>query len=230
VASGVVTSLHRWPVKSFRGEVLPVLDLDERGVLGDRAHALWLRGDRRVSARQVPGTLRWAARYDAPVDGTIPPPAVTAPDGTTRRWDDPDLPRALSDDLGEDVAIVSDPRGMQDVGRTVLVTFEATRAQLELEIGEPVDLRRLRPNIHVIADAAPWAENDLTGRTIRVGDAELEVLDACPRCAIVARDPDTNEKSPAPLQRLVSHHDELFGIHARPAGPATVRVGDPVAL
>jgi uncharacterized protein len=230
VPSGAVTSLHRWPVKSFRGESLPTLDLDERGVPGDRAHALWLRGDRRVSARQVPATLRWAARYDAPVDGTIPPPAVTAPDGTTHRWDDPGLAATLADDLGRDVATVSDPQGMQDIGRTVLITFEATRAQLEREIGQPVALRRFRPNIHVTANAAPWAENDLVGRTIRIGDAELEVLHPCPRCAIVARDPDTNEKSPAPLQRLVSDHDELFGIHARPAARATIRVGDAVAI
>ena len=93
--SGTVLSLHRWPVKSFRGEVLDELVLDARGVPGDRAHAVWLRGGKRATARVVPGLLRWSAVYEDPVNGTIPRPRVTAPDGTRFGWDDPALVPAL---------------------------------------------------------------------------------------------------------------------------------------
>ncbi len=229
--SGSVLSLHRWPVKSFAGERLDALDLDARGVPGDRAHALWLKGDKRVSARLIPGLLRWAARYDAPVDGTIPAPVLTAPDGATHRWGDAGLDQVLSADLGRDLALVRDEAGQQDLPNTVLVTLESTREGLERELGEPVDLRRFRTNIHVELDAAePWAEAGWEGRRLRVGDAELELLHPCLRCAIVARDPETNAKTGVVLKRLVREHDAIFGINARPLGPATIRPGDPVSV
>jgi uncharacterized protein len=230
VPTGSVQSLHRWPVKSFGGERLEALDLDARGVPGDRAHALWLKGDKRISARLVPGLLRWSARYDAPVDGTIPAPVLTAPGGGTHRWGEPGLDRVLSEDLGRDVALVRDEAGQQDLPNTVLVTLEATRRALEDELGFPVDLRRFRPNIHVAGDLGPWAEAGWEGGRMRIGDAELELLHPCLRCAIVARDPDTNAKSPGVLRRLVREHDAVFGINARPVAPATIRVGDPVEV
>ena len=229
--TGTVQSLHRWPVKSFRGERMDALDLDGRGVPGDRAHAVWLRGGKRATARVVPGLLRWAARYETPLNGDVPLPSVTAPDGTPFRWDDPSLPAALSEDLGRDVDVVRDPAGMQDLPNTILVTLETTRVALEAELGEPVDLRRFRTNVHLdLAGAEPWAEAGWEGRRMRIGDAEVELLHPCLRCAIVARDPDTNAKAPAVLRQLVSEHDAVFGINARPLGPATIRPGDLVTL
>ena len=72
MTTGTVLSLHRWPVKSFRGEDHDALDLDLRGVPGDRAHAVWLKGGKRATARVVPGLLRWSARYEDAVNGAIP--------------------------------------------------------------------------------------------------------------------------------------------------------------
>jgi uncharacterized protein YcbX len=230
VTTGTVISLHRWPVKSFRGEEHEALDIDLRGVPGDRAHAVWLKGGKRATARVVPGLLRWAARYEDAVNGSIPRPTVTAPDGVTYGWDDPALPAALAADLNRDVDVVADPAGMQDLPNSLLVTFEATRRELERELDEPVDLRRFRTNIHVDADAGPWAEAAWEGRTLTVGDAELELLHPCLRCTIVARDPETNAKSPAVLKRLVREHGAIFGINARPRNTATIRLGDPVSL
>lgn len=230
MTTGTVVSLHRWPVKSFRGEDHETLDIDLRGVPGDRAHAVWLRGGKRATARLVPGLLRWSARYDQAVDGAVPAPSVTAPDGTAYGWDDPRLPAALTEDLGRDVGVVRDPAGMQDLPNSILVTFEATRSALEAELGETVDLRRFRPNVHVDAGAGPWAEAGWEGGALKIGDAEFELLHPCLRCSIVARDPDTNAKSPAVLKRLVREHGAIFGINARPRNAATIRLGDTVTI
>ena len=230
MTTGTVLSLHRWPVKSFRGEDHDALDIDLRGVPGDRAHAVWLKGGKRATARVVPGLLRWSARYEDDVNGAIPAPRVIAPDGTAYGWEDPRLPTALTDDLGRDVEVVHDPAGMQDLPNSIPVTFEATRTALAEELGEPVDLRRFRTNVHVDADAGPWAEAGWEGGTLRIGDAELELLHPCLRCTIVARDPDTNAKSPAVLKRLIRDHGAIFGINARPRNTATIRLGDPVTI
>jgi uncharacterized protein YcbX len=228
--TGTVLSLHRWPVKSFRGEDLDVLDLDRRGVPGDRAHALWFKGDRRATARLAPGLLRWAARYEEEVDGKIPRPSVIAPSGRAFAWDDPRLAKALSADLRRDVEVVSDEQGMQDLPNSILVTLESTRAGLEAELDERIDLRRFRTNVHIDVDAEAFAEAHWEGRRMRIGDAELELLHPCLRCSITARDPETNAKSPAPLKALIRDHGAIFGINARPLGPATVRLRDPVTI
>src|SRR6185295_14016781 len=167
----------------------------------------------------------------AALDPDDPPlPVITGPDGRTWDWDDPGLPGALRDDLGRPVDLTRDLALMPDLPDSLLVTVEASRVALEAELGTPVDLRRFRTNLHVELDAAAFAEERWEGRRVRVGEAELELLHPCERCAIPTRDPDTSEKWPELLRWLAREHDTLFGINARAVRPATVRVGDPVTV
>lgn len=238
LASGTVLSLHRWPVKSLGGEPVAALRIDGRGAGGDRAQALFtdFAGTRRaMTVREVPRMLGWAAAYpQAPgeaLDPDAPPlPLVTGPDGRTFAWDDPALPGALSDDLGRDVELVRDLALMPDLRDSLLITVEASHAALEDEMAQPIDLRRFRTNLHVRLDADAFAEQRWKGRRVRVGEAELELLHPCERCAIPTRDPDTAAKWPELLRRLARDHETLFGINARAVRPATVRVGDPVTV
>jgi uncharacterized protein YcbX len=237
-AAGTVLQLRRFPVKSLAGEPVDALRIDGRGAGGDRAQAL--TGDfggarRRLTVRQVPRMLAWSAAYpDAPgaaLDPQDPPlPLLTAPDGRTFRWDDPALPDALRDDLGRPVTLVRDLDLMPDAPDTLLLTVEASRAALEAKLGRPIDPRRFRPNLHLRLDSAPFAEQGWTGLRVRVGDAELELLEPCERCAIPTRDPDTTEKWPELLRRLAAEHETLFGIYARAIRPAAVNVGDAVVV
>jgi uncharacterized protein YcbX len=237
-AAGAVLSLHRWPVKSMAGEEVDALRIDTRGAGGDRAQAVFgtFGGSRkRLTVRQVPRMLGWAAAYpDAPgaeLDPDAPPlPLLTAPDGRAFSWDDPALPGALRDDLRRPVTLERDLALMPDLQDSLLVTVEASRVALEGELGRPIDLRRFRTNIHVRLDAAAFAEQGWAGRRLRVGEAELELLHPCERCAIPTRDPDTSEKWPELLRHLAREHDTLFGINARALAPATIRSGDAVAV
>jgi uncharacterized protein YcbX len=238
MAAGTVLSLHRWPVKSLGGEEVDALRIDRRGAGGDRAQALLgvFGGQRRrLTVRQVPRMLGWRASYpQAPgeaLDPDAPPlPVLTTPDGRCFAWDDPALPRALRDDLGRPVDLCRDLALMPDLQDSLLVTVEASRAALEDELGRFVDLRRFRPNLHLRLDAAAFAEEGWAGRRLHVGDAELELLHPCERCAIPTRDPDTHEKWPQLLRHLAREHATLFGINARAVAPASARVGDAVEL
>lgn len=226
-APGTVLSLHRWPVKSMAGEDLAELDLFEHGVVGDRQQALYWRGGRRLTARAAPRMLAWSARYDGAGDL----PTVTAPDGRTWCWADDGLERAIAEDLGKEVALVRDPDLMQDLDDSVLVTFDATLRGLGAELGEPAaDLRRFRPNVHVAMEIEPFAEAGWEGRRLRIGEAELDLLWPCARCAIVTRHPDTQEAWGALLRHIHREHDSIFGINARPLGRARIAVGDPVEV
>ena len=238
LASGSVLSLHRWPVKSLGGEPVAAFRIDSRGAGGDRAQALFtdFAGTRRaMTVREVPRMLGWAAAYpQAPGEALDPDapalPLLTGPDGRQFSWDDPALAGALSDDLGREVELVRDLALMPDLQDSLLLTVEASHAALEDELARPIDLRRFRTNLHLRLDAEAFAEERWAGRRVRVGDAELELLHPCERCAIPTRDPDTYEKWPQLLRWLAREHDTLFGINARAVAPATVRVGDPVTV
>jgi uncharacterized protein YcbX len=112
----------------------------------------------------------------------------------------------------------------------VHVTVAATLRALGDSLGAAVDLRRFRSNIHLELDAEPWAELGWIGRRLRIGDAELEILEACERCAVPTRDPDTQDKWPQLLRVLAAEHQTNFGLIARAVGPAVVRAGDDAEL
>jgi uncharacterized protein YcbX len=238
VPAGTVASLHRWPVKSLAGEDAAALNLDGRGVAGDRAHALYdtFKGEpRRLTVRQAPAMLRWRAAYgDTPGDAldgeVVPLPTITAPDGTAFAWDDPALPDALSDDLGRAITLRRDLALMQDLGDSILVTTQATLDATSAALGTPLDLRRFRTNIHVVLEDDAYAEERWEGRTLSVGDATLDLLHPCVRCVIPTRDPDSTAKDPNILKWLARHHGGLFGINARMRGSGRIAVGDAVEL
>jgi uncharacterized protein YcbX len=235
VSTGVVLELHRWPVKSMAGQPVGALAVDGRGAGGDRTHAVFDRfkeAPRRLTARQSPRLLAWSASYDgAEIDPADPPlPLLTAPDGERYGWDDPRLPGALAADLGREVTLQRDPAGQQDLGRSVLITTRATLEAVQRELGRPLDLRRFRTNVHVELDAPAYAEEGWEGRRLHIGDAELELLHPCERCVIPTRDPDNQEKWAGLLRWLAREHGCLFGINARPIGPARIAAGDRVEL
>jgi len=222
------------------GEELGSVSLGPRGVGGDRTHAVlhehkgaW----RPLTAREAPGLLAWHATYpsdpDAALDPARPPHAMVTEPGGERQWcwGDPDLPSALAADLGRPVRLERDEAGIPDVPGTVLVTVAGTLAALAGELGTAVDPRRFRTNLHLELDAEPWAELGWAGRAIEIdGGVRLEVAEACVRCAIPTRDPDTREKWPGLLKHLAAEHGQGFGVLARvimagrlPAG-ASVRI------
>lgn len=234
--AGRVAALRRWPVKSMAGERVGALALDGLGATGDRTHAVFdvFKGaPRRVNAELLPRLLAWSAAYPHPgpiLRDSPPEPVITAPDGAARGWSDPELGAALAADLGRPVTLAREPRGQQDRPATVHVTVDASLAALGSSLGAAVDVRRFRSNIHVELDAEPWAELGWIGRRLRVGDAELEIVEACERCAIPTRDPRTQDRWPQLLRVLAAERATLFGLIARTVAPAVVRDGDRAEL
>ncbi|MBA2347012.1 MAG: MOSC domain-containing protein [Solirubrobacterales bacterium] len=234
-AAGTVRSLHRWPVKSMGGEPVDSFALTRDGVAGDRAHVLYdvHRGaPRQLTARQAPRLLAWRAGYGAwdGTHGALRSPELTAPDGRTFAWEDPELPGALAEELGRTVELRTNPRGQPDLPASLLITTQATHDAVEAELGRALDLRRWRTNVHVRLDAEAFAEEGWEGRVLTVGEATFDLLHPCVRCVIPTRDPDTQEKFAPLLRHLTREHGGLFGMNARARGPARIRVGDPVRI
>jgi len=236
---GTVTGLWRWPVKSMSGEHVGAMRVDGRGAGGDRTHAVLYEHKgamKPLTAREAPGLLAWQAAYPFNLNGGLdparPPYAiVTAPNGHRYRWGDPRLRFALEDDLGRPVSLTRDVEGIQDLGRTLLVTVQASLDALGEELGGPIDLRRFRTNVHLELDTPAWAELDWEGDELAFeGGVRLKFLHPCERCAIPTRDPDTQEKWPELLKHLTAEHDMAFGINARVVTAGRIEAGESVEV
>lgn len=107
-ALGSVGSLWRYPVKSMMGEELNASLVTERGLLGDRAHALVDRETGKVVSAKEP--RKWAklfefrsAYVEPPGGNGLPPVRVTLPDGTIATSEQSDLEQIVSGVLGREV-------------------------------------------------------------------------------------------------------------------------------
>jgi len=114
-------------------------------------------------------------------------------------------------------------------GNPLHLISEASLADLNVRLALPVTLERFRPNLVVYGDL-PYAEDGW--RKIRVGDLELEVVEATARCGMVNL--AFGQMLPEPLRTLASYRrvgrSVLFGQNLTFTRTGTLRVGDEVQV
>src|SRR6266567_7614384 len=114
---GLVVSLWRYPVKSMMGEELNATEVTERGLLGDRAHALVDSSDGKVASaknpRKWPNLFDFRATFLEPprASPNLPPIRITLPDGTMATSQQNELNQILSTALGRRVELRAAERG-----------------------------------------------------------------------------------------------------------------------
>lgn len=232
---GQVHSLTVWPVKSMSGgTAVDAVWADVHGLAGDRARALVdqrpMRAGHVLSARNVPGILRWSAVYaSAPQRDAVQGPVVTSPDGKQWEWSDPGLAGALSDDLGVPVGLVQGER-YWDLADSVLVTTTQTHDAVEQLFGRPLEVARWRTNLHLELAGQPFAEHGWEGRRLLVGDVVLRLLHPCRRCTIPSWSPGGLSRDADLLAWFHREHAGRFGINARVEVPGVLHAGDDVRL
>lgn len=101
-------------------------------------------------------------------------------------------------------------------------------ADLSARMGQDLSIHRFRGNIWV-EGWAPWAELDLVGREIAVGDALLRVEEPIGRCRATGANPETGAQDADTMGALETGYGHTdFGIFARVIEAGTVRKGDEV--
>ena len=134
----------------------------------------------------------------------------------------------------EDHAQAGDRVSFAD-GYPLLLTNTASLAAVNdwlCEAGdEPVPMTRFRPNV-VIDGARPWAEDDWTGRRVRLGDVVFRAAKPCDRCLVTTIDQETGVVGKQPLRILGQYRrlpgGLLFGMNLIPDRAGVLRVGDAV--
>jgi len=121
--------------------------------------------------------------------------------------------------------------GMADANfASVSVLNMSSLRALSQKLGQPLDPRRFRGNLW-LEGLAPWEEFDLLNRRLRIGGAELEVIEPITRCRATEANPETGRRDAATLRALEDgwgHSD--FGVYAMVRRGGLVTSGDTVTL
>ncbi|HVL85800.1 MAG TPA: MOSC N-terminal beta barrel domain-containing protein [Pseudonocardia sp.] len=230
-----VAQLRRYPVKSMLGETVGSVEVDERGVAGDRHLALLDVASGRVATAKHPRLWRALLTFAAATDGGGV--RITLPDGRTVSADAPDLDGLLSGVLGREVRLTSSREPGAEVERPdpvdVLaegVDADVPFALLEIAQAAPgetfvdyapvhlittatldrlgVDAVRYRPNVVVESEpgTAPFGENGWVGREITVGGVRLRGVLPTPRCSVPTLEHGDLPRAPEAVRPLLEQN------------------------
>jgi uncharacterized protein YcbX len=202
---GTLTDLWRYPVKSLAPEPLASVDLDERGLAGDRAGALFVATpDRPRSGKTLRGK-------EQPLFHTIADAPAAA-----------DLAQQshLELELHED--------GPYFDAAPVSLVFDCWLAELEALCGMRAEPLRFRPNLVARALQPLPPEADLTDMRLRIGSSVLRVIEPIVRCVTPSYDLITGESSPHFLRTLVQQRGNLMGVYCSVESPGSIALGEDV--
>ncbi len=229
-----IARLFRHPVKSVSGEELDAVDVDPRGVVGDRAWAVYTEdggmgsGKNSARFRKVDGLLHWASELSDPAAE----PVLVSPDGTRFPAGSAAAAEALTATFGRPLV----PRAEGDVmhfddSPLHLVTTSALRT-LGAEAGGAVDVRRLRANVLVdTGDAGGWPEDGWIGHDLALGDeVVLRITEPMPRCVMIDMSHRGVDAGPGLLKPLGRTHQVTLGVQAEVVRAGRLCVGDTVTV
>jgi uncharacterized protein YcbX len=110
-----------------------------------------------------------------------------------------------------------------------LIISEASLADLNRRLAEPVPMNRFRPNL-VIAGTEPYAEDGWD--RVEINGIRLRVVKPCARCVVTTTDQATAERGKEPLRTLGRYRKVwgkvMFGQNAVHETVGRLRVGDSV--
>jgi len=115
----------------------------------------------------------------------------------------------------------------------LLLLTDATLARLQrLAPASRVDVRRFRPNLRVETPGGveDFVELGWIGRRLRVGEAELEIAMACPRCVMITHGFADLPRDPGLMRTVVREANQNVGVYVRVGRPGRIAVGDTVEL
>jgi uncharacterized protein len=239
---GTISSIHRYPVKSMRGEDLEEARVTFAGLAGDRVYAFVEAANRTsfpwMTARHGHDWLLFRPRFldPAPPTDEIPFPEkyaaeVVTPEGDCFRADAPEFTQYLEKRYERSLRLRFSERSMTDAQPVSIFGLSTIRALSE-ETGKDVDPRQFRANFYARWDNdTPFFEDTLVGRTLRIGDAvSVMALEKDARCVMITLDPDDGSPFPELLECVARNHGGCAGIYGAVLGEGIVRRNDPIWL
>jgi len=116
-------------------------------------------------------------------------------------------------------------------GYPILLTSEASLADLNSRLAAPVNMSRFRPNI-VISNTDPYLEDRM--QHFELGSISFYGVKPCARCVMIGVNPLTADTDTEPLKTLASYrkgnNKVYFGQNLIHNGEGVIKVGDEVVI
>jgi MOSC domain-containing protein len=228
-----IAEIRRYPVKSMLGEVVPVAEVGERGLAGDRLWAVRDPDGKFGSGKNTRRFRRMPGLFELRAYGGDPAPVIELPDGRRFAATDPDGQHAVGEILGRPVTLAREEAvAHHDEGPVSLIATASLRRLTGLSGGEPggagVDPSRFRANLLVDVPGDGFAEDDWSGRRLRVGSqVVLHVVRPLTRCVMIDMAQDRAGERNDLLKTLAERHALTFGVFATVERPGRIAAGDP---
>ncbi|WNM24377.1 MOSC domain-containing protein [Demequina capsici] len=223
-----VVSIRRYPVKSMAGESLESVELDARGLVGDRAWAVRDQDSRLASGKSTRRMVRRDAIFDYAARTDLG--AVLVSDGTSE-WPagDPALDAALAAAMAADVRMASESDVPHFDDGAVSLIGTATLEWCARELDVDADPRRLRVNL-VVQTQTPFVEETWFGRQVTIGGVALRPTQRIERCRTIDLPQDGVADRTRWLKGLGATRDMRVAVYCDVATPGALAVGDEVLL
>jgi uncharacterized protein len=225
-----VTSLHeirRFPVKAMGGESLDAVEIDVRGLAGDRAYAVVDGGGKLASGKHSRRLRRRDQVFEFAARTTTEGIRVTGRGGS---WPAPseDLDRALSEAMGDPVRVLPETTTPYFDARQVSLVGTASLDWCREHLDVDADRRRIRPNLVVETDE-PFIEETWVGE-VGIGDVRLTPVERIERCRMIDVAQEGLPREGRWLKALTDTRDMCIGIYLDVARPGQIAVGDAVEV
>ena len=122
-------------------------------------------------------------------------------------------------------------RGMTDTDYpSVSIMTLASHRAVETQIGHPLETERWRGNIWLDGTAA-WQELDWLGKSLRIGEAVVELIEPIERCKHTMANPHTGVRDADTLAALRdSWGHQIFGVYAKVVQTGRITLNDKVEV
>ncbi|WOP18510.1 MOSC domain-containing protein [Raineyella sp. LH-20] len=234
-------------LKGTRHRSRSSVDLAPDGPVGDRVFCLVDPArDRVLRTVENPTLMQADATWQNGVLSVTLPGGTAAgvptPTGETRVLDywgrrvslqilDGPWAAAFSAHLGHEVVLARSSRGEVVYGACVSLVTTGSLDELSRRVGASVHDAQLRATFTVHTDT-PHCEDGWIGRRFALGEAEIEVRGAIPRCQVIDLDPATGIRRTDALRALAAYrrqgNEVVFGVDAVVTRPGRVDVGGAV--
>lgn len=235
---GKISSISRYPIKSFAGEELDTCKIDRYGLMGDRCYAFYDETkegwDSFFTAREIPAMLAYKAKLvDERTSAEHPLVEITSPEGQTFSWDE-ELLAEMQKYSKKKMRMRSYQAQSPDLKAvdegSILIITDKSLQKLEAIWGKQLDARRFRANILITVEEGAFGEKEWLGRRITVGGAELQVDKYCDRCSMVTLDPDSLARDASLLKKINTEMNLNFGVYASVKKTGDIEIGEKVFL
>lgn len=224
-----VVALQRFPVKATGAQACARVDVDARGLVGDRGFAIYDAAGKMASGKHSRRFRRMDPVFE--LESWLDDDVVhlRLPDGATVTAGSPEADERLSRLFGEPVVLRAEADTPHFDAGSVSFVGTATLAELGRHQGDgrPLDPRHLRANV-VVATTEPYAEDAWVGGELTVGGVRLRVLEPIERCRMVGVAQVDLPARPGMLKVVSDQHDLCAGVYAQVLQTGTIAVGDVV--